>query len=252
MKTGLRKTLGALVLFALPTALARPIANALGHRIGHGCTVGFSLLYCDLIALEAGVSIGHLNLVRIRRLIVRRNGRIGRTNIINGPLSLRLGPKSELGNGNRVLRAAKGVTSGPAALTLDVLSKITSRHLVDCTRSVRIGSYAIVAGANSQLWTHGYVHDADGPGRYRIDGRIVIEDNVYIGSASFISMGVRIGRGSVVGGGTAVARSLPPMGVYVSAAVRTLARPPDPEARSDLQPARDDSLVERVFVRRHP
>lgn len=252
MNAGLRRAIGALALFALPTALARPIANALGHRIAPGCRVGFSLLLCDLVACEPGVAIGHLNLVRARRLVMRREAYLGRMNVVNGPMSLQFAARAALGNDNRVLRAPRGVTTGPARLRLGTLAKITSNHRVDCTRSIDIGDYTTIAGAGSQLWTHGYVHDVEGPGRYRIDGRIVIEHNVYVGSACFISMGVRIGHGSVVGGGTAVARSLPALGVYVSAAIRALARPAEPDARPDLVPARDERLVERVFVKQHP
>jgi acetyltransferase-like isoleucine patch superfamily enzyme len=143
-------------------------------------------------------------------------------------------------------------TSGPAQLWLGELAKITARHRIDCTQSVHIGDYSTVAGAGSQIWTHGYVHDVKGPGRYRVDGRVVIENNVYIGSACLISMGVRIGTGVIVGGGTAVPKSLTEPGLYVSAPMRSLPRPADPEERGDVALLSDPNLVERVFLKRRP
>jgi hypothetical protein len=39
---------------------------------------------------------------------------------------------------------------------------------------VVIGDYSTLAGIGIQVWTHGYVHDTSGPGRYRIDGAVRI------------------------------------------------------------------------------
>lgn len=46
---------------------------------------------------------------------------------------------------------------------------------------------------------------------------IVIEEDVWIGAAATITPGVRIGRGSVIGAGTVVAKDVPPMSVVTSA-----------------------------------
>ncbi|WGL50979.1 sugar O-acetyltransferase [Nocardioides sp. BP30] len=45
---------------------------------------------------------------------------------------------------------------------------------------------------------------------------IVIEEDVWIGAAATVAPGVRIGRGSVVGAGTVVAKDVPPMSVVTS------------------------------------
>jgi acetyltransferase-like isoleucine patch superfamily enzyme len=47
---------------------------------------------------------------------------------------------------------------------------------------------------------------------------IVIEEDVWIGAAATISPGVRIGRGSVIGAGTVVAKDVPPMTVVTGSA----------------------------------
>jgi acetyltransferase-like isoleucine patch superfamily enzyme len=203
-----------------------------------------------VVALDHATRVGHLNLIIVRRLLLRKSAYIGRANVAKGPLSLVLKPKAALGNANKVLRGPLGVTSGAAQLWLGELAKITVGHRIDCTRTVQLGAFSILAGAGSQIWTHGYVHDTAGPGRYRIDGRVDIENNVYIGSACLISMGVRIGSGVIVGGGTAVPKSLAEPGLYVSAPIRSLPRPADPEERADITLLTDPGLVERVFLKR--
>jgi hypothetical protein len=246
------KATTALLLFMLPTRLVRHLLNGMGHSVFSGGRVGFSWLWCDFIGLDHGVRIGHFNFVAVRRLLLRERSYFGRMNVVKGPINIVLKPRAALGNGNRVLRGPAGVSTGPAQLWLGELAKITADHRIDCTQTVHIGDFSIIAGASSQLWTHGYVHEMEGAGRYRLDGRIVIESNVYIGSACFISMGVRIARGVIVGGGTSVSRSLTEPGLYVSAPVRALPRPAAPQDQEGLRQISDPRLVETVFVKRHP
>jgi hypothetical protein len=248
----LTKAATALLLLALPTRLVRPLLNAMGHCVLPGSRVGFSWLWCDFVGLDRGVRVGHLNLIAVRRLMMRERSYFGRLNVVKGPIDVVLKPRAALGTANRVLRAPAGVSSGPAQLWLGELAKITVDHRVDCTQTVHIGAFSTIAGAGSQIWTHGYVHEMDGAGRYRIDGRIEIESNVYIGSACLVSMGVRIAKGVIVGGGTSVSRSLTEPGLYVSAPIRALPRPSAPQERPDMCRLTDPHLVEPVFLKRRP
>jgi acetyltransferase-like isoleucine patch superfamily enzyme len=190
-----------------------------------------------------------LLLVLPTRLVRWAVNRLGHFNRCAGPIRIALGNHAHLGHFNTVTRAR--FIGGPAtALTLGDTAKITSRHRVDLTCPISIGDFSTVAGTGSQLWTHGYVHAMDGPGRYRIDGPIVIEDNVYVGSMTFISMGVRIARGVIVGGGSAVGKSLLEPGLYVSGPLRHMARPPDPETREDLTPLERRPFEDIVYRKR--
>lgn len=248
----LKKLFAASLFGLLPTRLARPLLNTMGHRIRAGARVGFSWVWCDSVNLDRTARIGHLNVLWVTRILMRNGAYIGRMNVAKGPVNLQLRERAALGNQNLVLRGPAGVSQGPAVLRLGVLAKITAKHHVDCTRSVRMGDYSTLAGSSSQVWTHGYVHDMDGPGRYRIDGRIEIADNVYIGSACLVSMGVRIAKGVIVGGGTTVAHDLPEAGLYVSSAIRKLPRPQPPAGRPDLVLQQDPRLVDQVFVKQRP
>ncbi len=253
MNLPMRLIATALVSLLLPSVLARPLLRVFGHHIGSGVRIGFSLLLTRRLVLQAGSHIGHFNLVHLRRLVLRRGASVGRSNVLSGPLSVALGERAEIGNRNRILRGPQPlVTYGPASLRLGKASKVTADHRIDCTCSVRLGSHSIVAGAGSQLWTHGYVHEPHGHGRYRIDGAIEIGSDVYIGSASIVTTGVRIADGIIVGAGATVARSLIEPGMYVSAGLRRVERPAPPQIRSDLACVVADGLCEPVYRKRSP
>lgn len=242
--------MGCFTMF-LPSLLARYALMLFGHKVHRGVRIGVSFICADQILLQEGVHIGHFNFVRVNRLVMRRSASIGRSNLIHGPLSVNLGERAAVGNRNKILRGQLGlVVSGPALFRLGELTKITSDHRVDCTASVTVGAFSTIAGIACELWTHGYVHDQSGPGRYRIDGTVRIGHNVYMGSGSVITAGVTVADGVIVGAGTTVASSLLEPGLYVSAGLRKLERPQSPDQRSDLVHVKDEQLCERVYVKR--
>jgi acetyltransferase-like isoleucine patch superfamily enzyme len=227
--------LRAVAVAILPSPLATLALRMLGHKIGRRVRIGYSLLLADRICLDDDTYIGHLNLLCCECLLLRRGAWIGRLNILWGPIRLVLRRDAAVGNSNKITRGPLGsVTVGVAQLKLGHWSKLTANHRVDCTRSVLVGDYSTIAGVGSQIWTHGYVHDLAGPGQYRIDGRVLIRNNVYIGSGAIINAGVTIGEAAIVGSGTVVANDLPGAGLYVSAAMRHLPRPVAPQERTDL------------------
>lgn len=243
----------ALAAAVLPSRLVIAVLRAFGHAIGPGCRIGFTLLWVDRLLLQGDNRIGHLNLIQCRRLCMGRGAYIGRLNTVTGPLSILIRATGSIGNANKVVRGPLDwVTSGPARLLIGRLGKITANHRIDCTRSVCIGDYSTLAGVGIQVWTHGYVHDLSGPGRYRIDGAVNIANNVYVGASCIVSMGVDICAGAMVGAGTTVSRSINEPGLYVSSAVRQLPRPPDPAQRADLVRDANPSLCEPVYLKASP
>lgn len=247
----LRLLASALTILLLPSPLCRLTLRLFGHRISNQAKLGFSLVLVDCLVLQGTARIGHFNLVHLRRLVMRNGAYLGRSNVIYGPISISLAERAAIGNNNKIVRGPLGlVASGPARLRLGELAKITAEHRLDCTTSVSIGAFSTMAGTSCQLWTHGYVHDRAGSGRYRIDGPVRIGHNVYIGSASIITAGVTIADGVIVGAGTTVARSLLEPGLYVSAGLRQLRHPDNPDQRADLMLVQDEQLCERVYVKR--
>lgn len=234
------------VLFALPARAARLLLGRRGRSIHPTARIGFSWIDVDSLELGPKSFIGHFNLIRIQSLKLGPGGFIRMLNRVRGPFDFEAGPNAGLGNSNTVRKLDSG--SRPARLRLGIWSKITSRHHVDLTESVTLGDYTTIAGAGSQIWTHGYVHAEEGLDRYRIDGPVTLGNNVYIGSMCFISMGVHIADGVIVGGGAAVAKDLLKKGLYVSSAIRCLPRPSDPEGHSGLE--RDDSIATEIVYRK--
>lgn len=251
MRDRVRKIITAVMCFVFPARVLSYLMRPLGHSISRHAKVGFSLLFVDRLVLEGSSRIGHFNVIAIRRVVLRQNARIEGLNVIRGPLSLVLHREASIGNRNVVARARKGVTYGPAVLRLGERSKITAGHKIDCAASVRFGAFSILAGAGSQLWTHGYVHDEAGPGRYRVDGEIRVGDNVYIGSRAIVTGGVTISNTIQVGAGVTVARSLSEPGMYVSAPVRRLQRPDAPSTRNDMIKVEFPGQLEAIFRKRN-
>ena len=242
----LKTLLTACVTLLLPARIKPALLNLLGHRVSPGARIGPSIVAVRRLVMADGARIHLGNLVRCRRLVMRRQSYLDRFNRISGPLSVSLAETAAIGRGNVVYRAPHPTSIGPAVLRLGRLSKITSSHLVDCTCSIRMGDYSTIAGAGSQLWTHGYKHASQGPGRYRIDGAIDIGDNVYVGSASVITAGVRMASRVSVGSHSSVSKSLLVPGAYVSQRLRHL-EPHDDEPSPELHYVGTDPNGEIVY-----
>ena len=222
----------AAALALLPARIGRLIANRMGYAIAPGTRIGLSWIQVARLEMAPGSNIGHFNIVK-------------------GPFDVELVEHAALGHMNTILGPPRPDVGTRSHLKLGIWAKITHSHHLDMTDSVAIGDYSTIAGAGSQLWTHGYVHDAEGIGRYRVDGEIEIANNVSVGSGAIITQGVRIGPGITIGAGTVVAKDLTEPGFYVTGAVRHLPRPQAPELRADLEPISPGDVdgEDRVFRR---
>ncbi|NBW34968.1 MAG: hypothetical protein EBR30_08110 [Cytophagia bacterium] len=220
----------------------------MGHRIHPRARIGFSIIWIDEFLIMREYSrIGNFNIIRIIGLSIDDGAYIGRLNRFNGPFEIILEKTAAIGNGNSCYRAPIGVTYGSSIIKLGILTKITSNHSIDCTRSVIMGDYSIIAGHSSQLWTHAYYHDFSGPGRFRLDGSIEIGSNVYIGSGSILNLGIRIADGVVVGANSSVSKSLLKAGAYVSQPLRYIENRGNQRER--FKKVEEFSICEEVFER---
>lgn len=245
----LKRVLVAALAAVLPSPLARLALNAAGHKVSRGSRIGLSWIEVDDLVMEPGARIGHLNIIRIKALRMGDRALLAHQNRITGAFRVVMGQRALIGNRNLITRPPQDIY-GDSALTIGQIAGVTSDHRLDLTTSISIGDFTTVAGCGSQIWTHGYIHEREGAGRYRIDGPVVIGSNVYIGSASFVSMGVTVADGVIVGGGTSVAKDLLEEGLYVSAPIRRLERPVDPAGRGDLVRLDDGTVGEKVYFKR--
>lgn len=238
-----------LIILILPSVFLGRTLRFLGYNVGKNLKVGFSILNLNRIDLSDNVRIGHLNLISIDSLILKANSSISHFNIFKGPFSLLMLEKARIGNQNYLSRAEKGITYGKSNFTLGYNSNITSKHFIDLTKSVSIGNNSVLGGRDSQIWTHGYVHDEVGDQRFRVDGEVNIGNNVYVGSKCFINPGVKITNAVSIGGGTSVAKDLVKKGLYVSQKLRYIEQ--DFEAlKQKFEKVDEEGLIEEVFKKR--
>lgn len=235
-----------IIAFFFPSFMARPFLRLLGHKIGKRVKIGFSILKVNNLELEDSVKIGHLNLVLIPKINLARKAKIGYLNILKGPFNLKLNEKAAIGNKNYITRGFLGLTYGESVLELGELTKVTTGHHLDLTRSIIFGDFSILAGIRSQMWTHGYYHAETGKERIRIDGEINIGNNVYIGSGCIFNPGVKLQNAIHIGGGSVISKNLLEPGMYVGQKLRYIEN--DLEiVKSKLTKVKNQNLVETVY-----
>ncbi|MEV0302354.1 sugar O-acetyltransferase [Streptomyces prasinus] len=87
---------------------------------------------------------------------------------------------------------------------------------------IRMGDGVMIAPSVTLTTTGHPVHPTRRADFGRFSEPIVIEDKVWIGSNVVVLPGVRIGYGSVIGAGSVVSRSIPPMTVALGAPCRVV------------------------------
>ena len=107
----------------------------------------------------------------------------------------------------------------------------------------------MLAGAGSQVWTHGYFFAQEGIDRIRIDGEVKIGNNVNISSACVINSGVTIADAITVGSNVCVSKSLFEKGMYVSQELRYIAKDID-AVRKEYTRVDGHNLSDEVYIRK--
>ncbi len=125
----------------LPWLVRRPLLQLfLGFRLHPTSRIGLSVILAKQTILEEGARIDHFTLV--------------------SPLALiHLHAHATIGRGTRIAGGQKSYAyvrepDRVSALIMEEHSSITRDHLIDCTNTVTIGRYAVVAGWRSQLLSH--------------------------------------------------------------------------------------------------
>ncbi|WP_246254306.1 DapH/DapD/GlmU-related protein [Pedobacter foliorum] len=91
---------------------------------------------------------------------------------------------------------------------------------VEIGNNVMLAQHIVISGLN-----HGYSDPVIPPSRQPVvTAKIVIEDDVWIGANSVVTAGVRIGKHSIVGGGSVVAKDIPEYCVVVGNPARIIKR----------------------------
>jgi len=93
----------------------------------------------------------------------------------------------------------------------------TEPYLIAIGRHCEITAFVNFVTHDGGVWVFREEHPD-----WDIMGRIIIEDNVYIGNNAVILPNVRIGENSVIGAGAVVSRSIPPNCVAVGVPARVV------------------------------
>jgi acetyltransferase-like isoleucine patch superfamily enzyme len=188
---------GALVAIvaALPASkLKNSLLRRLGWSIGDDVHIGPCLVYMvDDVELGAGTWIGAFNVVKDLAALI-------------------LGERAELGHWNWVT-ACRWFREAGAACILRVgpHSSITSRHYIDCSGGIQVGTRTTIAGIRSTLLTHGISWKSNS----QTFNPIEIGDYCLISTNVQVCPGTVVGNRIVVGMGATIAGRLLEPGLYM-------------------------------------
>lgn len=186
----------------------------LGYDVSWGARIApFTVIVADRCRIER-VRIGPFNYLEAASLDLAEGVVIGRLNRLKWLRRLRVGENTSISSSNTMCGTRPGISPFKMFENVDIGSgcTITNRHSFDVSDEITVGHNVTVAGSGTQFWTHGF--DIN---RVKIQGRIIIGNNGYIGSRSIVVQGVSIADDVVIGAGTTVSRSITSGGFYVSA-----------------------------------
>lgn len=172
MITKLRNVVSLFIGIIPASRVKNILLNRLGHRIMPDAKVGICLLWkAGRIELAAGAAIRNFNMVRNIKKIS-------------------LGENASIGSWNWISAASEFAEPTPEAgcVVLGDESGLTSRHYIDCSGGVIIGSFATVGGHRSTILSHGIDFATN-----RQTAKCV-----YIGDWTFVSTGCTFLKGSVL------------------------------------------------------
>ena len=161
-----------------------------------------------------------LELHQVQTDVNRGGGKIGHLNFVKGDFAVVMESGSLIHNQNKVSSIGRGYHD--VYLVLKEGSRIGVKCLLDMTDSIVFGKCSRLAGADTQIWTHGFVYSADGTRFVRLDAPVLIADHVYIGTRCTILSGVKISAHITVGACSCVSKSLTEAGLYVGQGLRHL------------------------------
>lgn len=180
--------------------------------------VGLSIILSDEILIEDGVSIGNFNFINCNKLILKKNAKIGKFNRITGGMNLIIEEGGWLDH-KVIASASKTKMKSRDYSTLHLMK---NSHVIsgffNLTDSIIIGERSIIAGTGSEFWTHSFYLSPEKT--IRVDGRIIIGNDCYIGSRCIFMPGLKVADNITVGAGCCVSKSLLISGTYVSQPLR--------------------------------
>lgn len=239
------KYLYAILILILPSFILRFISKLFKHKRFNltGGGIGFSLVLSNSIALTNNSRIGHFNIIRCKDIAMNHSS-IGHLNFIKGCFSVIMENKSWIRNQNKI-SATIGSSYKDVNLILMEGAAIGVGHLLDMTDDITIGKYSMLAGCDTQIWTHSFYFSKNSCKYARVDAPVVIGDHCYIGARCTINSGVTISDAITIGSATCVSKSLKEQGLYVSQGLRFIQFDPDEKIHNLGEPVKFSHIYRR-------
>ena len=158
---------------------------------------------------------------------MKKRARINKLNYIHGDMDLLLGEDSDIFKANRIFGEPISNHYSRPTLILGENARMGSSHLLDMCDNITIGDNSMLAGTESQIWTHSFYFSKDGKKTYRVDSPVEIGHNCYIGARCVMSPGAIIPNSTTIGANVCVSKPLERSGLYVSQPLRFIPFDPD-------------------------
>lgn len=240
----------SICLFLLPSSFNRLIfKRSKNVKISPKAKIGFSFIRCNKLELGNNAKIGHLNFIKITGgVIMKSDTSIHHLNFIKGDFQIQLENGAWINNQNKISSISHSYHK--IYLKLGEKAAIGVNHLLDMTDSISIGDYSMLAGAQTQIWTHSFFFSKNSSRFARLDASVSIGKHCYIGSRCCILSGVRIDDAITIGAQTCISKSLSKQGLYVSQGIRFLEFDPDKRMNEFGEPV-DNTFIYNKDAEEH-
>ena len=242
----MKKIITALILFIFPSFLARHIVRLWGIRIKG--RIGFSLVFCEQCEIGPGAVIESGSLIKIPVLKMESRAKIRSFSLIRGGFSLLMHEAAVIKPFTKITNSLM-LQYRKIQLKIGKMTILGVSSRIDMTGNVTIGDYTVFAGAGLEIWTHSYYHSKMVPKRFRIDGDVVVGNNIYIGSRCILTAGITIADNISIGAGSVISKNLERAGLYVNQPLRFLEFDPDEKIVRTCEPI-PEAPIDLVYRKR--
>jgi acetyltransferase-like isoleucine patch superfamily enzyme len=155
--------------------------------------------WCFGYSLE-GALVGFGTIIDVREFDAP-GARIGRFNRFHGPMTVKIGRSTVIGDRNTFMcpEWAEGSPGFIGTLNFGENCLLTGLHFMDVAGSVTMGDWSWLAGRGTEVWTHG---------AGSAENTVSIGRRSYVGSACRFAPGSSVGDGCLVAMGSVVSTRL--------------------------------------------
>lgn len=210
------------ILLLFPAArLKNLLLRILGMDISKCSKVGHIIYLGDKLTLSGGARLESFSYYgREVELQLSEGAKIGKLNVFQGCFKVVLASCATISNLSTIKNGGRNIIPASSKLTLGANSKLTSGHYLDLSCSISVGHNTVIGGRETQIWTHGFLHQKAGSERYIYLNGVTIGNGVYIASRVTINPGSVIQDDANILAASVIAGEVPKGVVFGSASKR--------------------------------